>query len=276
MSTSESASEATGFPISQQQRYVFVAFSSVTFWTSIELVILCLATFKRYKGVYFWSLLLSSCSISVNTLGFIFFFFVRVTPYFSVTLILLGWYFMVTGHSVVLWSRLHFVLQQPTLLRAILYLIIANAICMHIPVTVLLYGAVLPSLDIQTRIRTGGFSTGYNIMERIQLVVFCLQEWLLSMIYIYETYKLLRIRPQQPTHAHKVILTQLIVINIVLLFLDIVVVVFEYAGLFWLQVVFKPVAYAVKLRLEYAILGRLVEVATTGGSNRSSWMFFFL
>ncbi|OJJ05126.1 hypothetical protein ASPVEDRAFT_893365 [Aspergillus versicolor CBS 583.65] len=235
-----------------KEEYAFTAFSAITLYNSIELIILCLATFKRYQGVYFWSLLITSCSLIVNTLGFILLFFVNVTAYVSVTIVLIGWYCMITGHSIVLWSRLHLVLHQPRVLRAILYLIITNAIIMQIPTTVLLYGAVSPAVQ-ET------FTKGYNIIERIQLVVFCLQESLLSGLYIWETAKMLYLRPQR---AHRLILLQLLAINIIILGLDIVVVVFQYTGLFSLQVVFKPVAYSIKLRLEYAILGRLVVFAT--------------
>ncbi|KAL4914513.1 hypothetical protein BDW62DRAFT_190256 [Aspergillus aurantiobrunneus] len=257
MSTIQGPSNELARPL----EFAFTAFASVTFYNSIELITLCLATFKRYHGPYFWSLLVSSCSLIVNTVGFILLFFVEVTDYLAVTVILLGWYCMVTGHSIVLWSRLHLVLYKPTVLRAILYLIIGNAVAMQIPITVLLYGAVTPDPDIREP-----FVRSYNIMERIQLVVFCLQEVLLSSIYIWETSKLLRLRPQR---AHVVILTQLLAINIVILALDIIVVLFQYTGLFELQVVFKPVSYSVKLRLEYAILGRLVEVSR-GGPGSSS------
>lgn len=246
--------------LSRQEEYAFTAFSAITLYNSIELIILCLATFKRYQGVYFWSLLITSCSLIVNTLGFILLFFVNVTAYVSVTIVLIGWYCMITGHSIVLWSRLHLVLHQPRVLRAILYLIITNAIVMQIPTTVLLYGAVSPAVQ-ET------FTKGYNIIERIQLVVFCLQESLLSGLYIWETAKMLYLRPQR---AHRLILLQLLAINIVILGLDIVVVVFQYSGLFSLQVVFKPVAYSIKLRLEYAILGRLVVFATGAQGSMSS------
>ncbi|KAL4767532.1 hypothetical protein BDW60DRAFT_199867 [Aspergillus nidulans var. acristatus] len=250
--------------ITLPEEFAFTAFASITLYNSIELIILCLASFKRYQGLYFWSLLITSCSLIINYLGFVLLFFTSITPFISVTFVLIGWYSMVTGHSMVLWSRLHLVLHNPGILRAILYLIIANMIFMQIPVTVLLYGAVGPRSP--TRM---AFVRGYSIMERIQLVVFCVQECLLSAIYIWETTKLLRLRPQR---AHRVILTQLLAINIVILILDIIVVVFQYAGLFALQVVFKPVAYSIKLRLEFAILGRLVEVASgesTGSSVRT-------
>ncbi|KAL4744940.1 hypothetical protein BDW72DRAFT_211899 [Aspergillus terricola var. indicus] len=250
--------------ISLPEEFAFTAFASITLYNSIELIILCLASFKRYQGLYFWSLLVSSCSLIINCLGFVLLFFTSVTPFLAVTFVLIGWYFMVTGHSMVLWSRLHLVLHNQGILRAILYLIIANMIFMQIPVTVLLYGAVGPRSP--TRM---AFVRGYSVMERIQLVVFCVQECLLSAIYIWETAKLLRLRPQR---AHRVILTQLLAINVIVLVLDIVVVVFQYSGLFVLQALFKPVAYSIKLRLEFAILGRLVEVASgesTGSSVRT-------
>ncbi|KAF5855251.1 hypothetical protein ETB97_009565 [Aspergillus alliaceus] len=255
MQATQTASEATGFVITRSQQFLFTAFASVTLFISIELIILCFATFKRYQGAYFWSLLVSSCGLLINCLGFILFFFVTISVYISVTVILMGWYCMVTGHSIVLWSRLHLVLHRPSLLRLILYLIVTNAICLQIPITVFLYGAVTPSSP-------SSFVKGYNIMERIQLVGFCLQEFLLSGIYIWETSRLLRLRPQ--CSAHRITLTQLLLINVVILLLDAAVVAFEYAGLFSLQVFFKPVACGLKLRLEYAILGGLIQFVTSG------------
>ncbi|KAL4963003.1 uncharacterized protein BDV14DRAFT_177364 [Aspergillus stella-maris] len=252
-------SESPSQNLSEALQYAFTAFAAITVYNSIELLVLTLATFKRYQGLYFWSLLVSSCSLIVNTLGFVLFFFVPISNYICVTVIIIGWCCMVTGHSLVLWSRLHLVLQNRKLLRGVLYLIIVDGVVLHTSVTVLLYGAVSQAGDL-----TRAFSTGYNIMERIQLIIFCLQESLLSGIYIWETSKLLRLRPQR---AHMVILTQLIVINVIILILDVIVVVFQYAGLFALQVVFKPVAYSIKLRLEYAILGRLIVVATGGEAS---------
>ncbi|GES65842.1 integral membrane protein [Aspergillus terreus] len=255
MTGPQTASEATGFIVSQPQKFVLTAFSGIALFIAIEVIILCFVTFKRYRGAYFWSLLVASCGLIVNCIGFIIFFFVAASPYVSVTLILIGWYCMVTGHSIVLWSRLHLVFRRPKYLRLILALIVTNAICLHVPITVLLYGAVTPTSP-------PSFERGYDIMERIQLIGFCLQEFLLSGIYIWQTSKLLRLRPQGA--PYRVVLTRLLVINVVILALDATVVILEYAGLFSLQVFFKPLAYGLKLRLEYAILGSLIQLVTSG------------
>ncbi|PYH43470.1 uncharacterized protein BP01DRAFT_99268 [Aspergillus saccharolyticus JOP 1030-1] len=250
----ESHKQGSGFsaviPGDTVQKYVISAFAAITWYNAIELVVLCLTTFQRYRGCYFWSLLITSFSLIPHVLGYTLFLFTPfVSRYISVTLIVLTWYCMVTGHSLVLWSRLHLVLQHPKLLHWILGLIILDAVLFHVPTTVLLYGALT---------KAPAWQAGYNAMERIQLIAFCVQEAFLSGIYVYETIRMLRLRPERPRHL---ILTQLLIINIAILILDLAVVAIEYAGYYALQVMFKPVAYSIKLKLEYAILGRLVQIA---------------
>ncbi|RHZ45713.1 uncharacterized protein CDV56_104216 [Aspergillus thermomutatus] len=245
--------------IDQTQKYIFSAFGAVVWYNAIELIVLCLTTFKRYHGCYFWSLLLASISLIPHVLGFFFFFFLptAVSPYVAVSLIVPSWYVMVTGHSLVLWSRLHLVLLKPKILRALLAMIIVDAIVLHVPITVLLFGAVSA--------HPARFTAGYAVMERIQLIGFALQECIISSFYVVETIKMLRLRQEA---RHRRILTQLLAINIVILVLDVAVVGTEYAGYYAVQVMFKPVAYSIKLKLEYAILGRLIEVAKGECSER--------
>lgn len=233
---------------------VLAAFAAVAWYNSIELVVLCFVSFKRRRGCYFWSLLISSIGIIPLCLGYVLLFFpTGVTPYVCVTLIILGWCAMVTGQSVVLWSRLHLVLQNTKVLWGVLWMIIIDAFLFHVPTTVLLYGAVAEP--------DSNWLDGYNVMERIQLVGFCIQELIISGIYVWETTTLLRLRPHGRPQG---ILNQLLVINIIILVLDVAVVVIEFVGYYSVQVMFKPVAYSIKLKLEYAILGKLVAIARGG------------
>lgn len=240
------------------QTHVLSAFAGIIWYNAIELVILCFVTFKRYRGCYFWSLLLASASLIPHAMGYLFFLYpLGISHYAAVTLILFPWCVMVTGQSLVLWSRLHLVLQCPKILRGVLIMIIVDAIIFHTPVFVLMYGMVSSNSHL--------FDRGYDIMERVQLVGFCVQELVLSGIYVWETAKMLRLRPAK---RHERILIQLLVINVFILILDFAVVATEYAGYYAAQVMFKPVAYSIKLKLEYAILGKLVEIAK--GGDRSS------
>ncbi|KAL4988181.1 hypothetical protein BDW68DRAFT_159591 [Aspergillus falconensis] len=244
---------------------VLASFATLIYYNAVELMVLCLATFKRRGSFYFWCLVIASTSLIPNTSGYILLFFrPDVSRFAAITLVVIGWYGTVTGHSLVLWSRLNFVVHNTRLLNGLLVLIIVDAILLHIPTTVLLYGTISPDESIA---RT--FSVGYGISERIQLVGFCIQEAILSGIYVWETAKLLRLRPESRHHR---ILAQLLVMNIVVLIIDFVVVIVEYAGFYAVQVMFKPVAYSIKLKLEYAVLGRLVQIAQ-GGSSAASGPF---
>ncbi|KAE8159770.1 hypothetical protein BDV40DRAFT_314391 [Aspergillus tamarii] len=258
MSSAQSpVTQYTGHELDQPQKYVIASFAAIVLYNSIELIALCLTTFKRYRGWYFWSLFIASCSLIPHGLGFIFFIYpLGVNAYVSVTLIIISWYCMVTGHSLILWSRLHLVVQARKLLRFLLIMILIDAVVFHVPTTALLYGSLSSN---GTR-----FANGYKVMEHIQLIGFAVQECVISSIYIWETSKLLRLRPDR---LHYTILTQLLGINIIILILDVAVVGIEYAGLYALQVMFKPVAYSVKFKLEYAILGKLIQIARVSLSS---------
>ncbi|KAJ5178711.1 hypothetical protein N7492_001921 [Penicillium capsulatum] len=256
MSTA-SASEVTSAVINKHaygdpvQTHLFAAFAAIAWYNAIELVVLCFVSFKRRRGCYFWSLLLSSTSIIPHCIGYVLLFFTDTNRYVCVSLIAFSWYFMVTGQSVVLWSRLHLVLQNTKVLWGILCMIIVDFFLFQVPNTVFLFGTVSVS-------GPSTYSAGYNIFERIQLVAYLLQEVIISTTYVVETVRLLRLRPQGRPSG---ILRQLLTINILILLLDIAVVAIEFVGFYSVQVMFKPVAYSVKLKLEYAILGKLVALA---------------
>lgn len=239
-----------GSVIGLARKYLFAAFAAIAFYNAIELVVLCLVSFKRRRGCYFWSLLVASASVVPYTLGFVLLFFpTGVSIFVCMTLITVFWCGMVTGQSLVLWSRLHLLLQNRKLLLGLLWMIIIDAVLLHVPTIVLVYGVLATFSDI--------FIDAYNIMEHIQVAWFCVQELIISAIYVWETVKLLRLRPQGLRYR---ILRQLLAINIFILILDVAVVGIEYAGFYGLQVTLKPAVYSIKLKLEFAILGRLVAI----------------
>jgi len=159
---------------------------------------------------------------------------------------------MITGQSLVLWSRLHLILsgaRGDRILKWTKWMIICNAICLHIPTTVLTYGA-------NSDTSTVTFEGGYNIMEKIQMAGFFIQEVVLSSIYIVETCKILRTSLQ--THTRRVMI-QLVAINIAIILMDLGLLGLEAASLYILETLVKGVVYSIKLKLEFAILGKLVK-----------------
>src|SRR5438552_3122508 len=84
-----------------------VAMSAIGFYNVLELLLLIFATFKRYRGLYFWSMTVATLGCLVHGLGFVLKFYDLIhQSYVSVAIITVGWYAMVTGQSIVLYSRL--------------------------------------------------------------------------------------------------------------------------------------------------------------------------
>lgn len=231
---------------------IVACFIAISWYNSIELIVLCFNTFKRYHGCYFWSLLIASTSIIPFALGYLFMIFHFGVIYATVATEMVGWYGMVVGQSMVLWSRLHLVVQAQWVLQGTLAMIIVLAILFLIPGTVFEFGAHSSYAD--------KFATGFNIVERIQLVGFSVQEIILSAIYSWEAVWLLKMRPRD---HYKSILVQLLVINLIMVCMDAAIIGSQYAGFFTIHVTLKAMVYSIKLKMEYTILGKLVHVSST-------------
>ena len=226
------------------------SFIALAWYNAFELNILILVTFKKYGGLYFWSLLVSSWGVVFYGLGFLFKFFQIIqNDFVNVAFITIGWWAMVTGQSFVLYSRLHLIVLHEKLLRRILWMIIVDAIILHIPTTVLTFGSNA-STD------TAQFVHGYNVMEKIQMTGFCIQEFIISGIYLWECVKYLRTDEQ--VKSRKTIY-ELFYINMLIIMMDLSLLGLEYANLYILEIIIKGAVYSVKLKLEFAILGKLVQ-----------------
>lgn len=227
--------------------------AAVAWYNALELIVLVFVTFREYHGLYFWSLLISaSVGLVPYSLGFLLKFFEIWSAWLSASLITVGWYCMVTGQSVVLYSRLHLVMRNRRVLRRVLIMICVNVLILHIPTTVLTYGSnIAPKENQQPYMR------GYNAMEKIQMTGFCIQEFIISGLYIWETTKLLRLDPDRSKHK---IMYQLIIINLIIIFMDLGLLIIEYIELYIMETMIKGVVYSIKLKLEFAVLGKLVRL----------------
>lgn len=202
---------------------------------------------------------------------------------------------MITGQAVVLWSRLHLIVsgqRGDRILQWTKYMIITNVLILHVPTSIMAAGA-------QGTIRTTTFARGYNIIEKVmdacshnqsiiscrarkkkrgaalllmllhqvQMVGFFLQETILSSIYITETVHLLRSSSQAGGRQQRRTMQQLIAINVTIISMDLVLLGVEAASLYILQILLKGLVYSIKLKLEFAILTRLVSIVPDGSTG---------
>jgi hypothetical protein len=238
-------------------------FIAISFYNVAELIYIIFATFKKRGGLYFWSFLVSTCGIALYGVGFLMKDLnLSSQSILYVTLIVIGWPAMVTGQSIVLYSRLHLVLRNPARLRLVLIMIIFNAIICHIPIIVMVYGA---NLNNPTP-----FLLPYSIYEKVQVTIFFLQESIISSLYIGQTVKFLRPEGNIRGKSSREVLTHLMYVNAIIVFLDLTILGLEYSGLYDIQTAYKGLVYSVKLKLEFSILNRLVDLTKNGKMTSQS------
>ncbi|KAL9114327.1 MAG: hypothetical protein Q9227_001749 [Pyrenula ochraceoflavens] len=243
---------------------IICIFIGLAFYNTIELTLLIFMTFRHYSGLYFWSLLIASWGVIPYNLGFLIKFFNIGIPkdsgengvtWVAVILITAGWWPMVTGQSVVLWSRLHILNRNEKLLRTLLWMIVIDAIILHIPTTVLTFGS-----NALSNPNLPNFVRGYNVMEKIQMTLFTVQETLISAVYVRETLKFLRLSLHDGARRT---MFQLLSINVLIIIMDLGLLGCEYANLYIIETTLKGVVYSIKFKLEFAVLGKLVSFVTS-------------
>ncbi|KAJ5903444.1 hypothetical protein N7504_005827 [Penicillium tannophilum] len=237
--------------VSRAIAMVIAALFALACYNVVEILISLFTTFRRRRGLYFWSMLVCTLGVLVHAIsGFLRYF--AIAPNFPMSiLICIGWYAMVTGQSVILYSRLHLVSTHHEYFRYVLWMIIINACILHIPTTVLFLGS---------NHGVDSFITPFNIYERVQLTGFSLQETIISALYIWETVTGLRpILLLKGPRGQRVI-TNLIIVNAVAILLDASLLALEYSDYFDIQTSYKPLVYSIKLKMEFTVLNSLVAV----------------
>lgn len=162
----------------------------------------------------------------------------------------IGWTATVTGQSLVLYSRLGLLVHNTALLKGVKWMIIVDAVVLHTSVTVVQFGrgyATPPE----------NFNSALFYLEKIQMTAFCVQEFILSGIYLWKTIELLKIVSKKGTRR---VMIELFIINVIIVLMDIGLLILEYDGLRTMERTWKGLAYSIKLKLEFVILGKLVEI----------------
>jgi hypothetical protein len=182
---------------------------------------------------------------------------------------------LVTGQSLVLYSRLHVVLGQANqkILASVKYMIIINALVFHVSTIVVLFGAYYATQQT-------AFADAYKYIEKIQMTGFTLQELILSGLYVWKTLDIIRATSTASTvdavmrkRRTARIMWQLFSINVLIVVMDVALLVIEYQDRHVFQQALKGVIYSVKLKMEFAILSKLVALTSRDGGSGSNATF---
>ncbi|KAL8827149.1 MAG: hypothetical protein Q9170_007127 [Blastenia crenularia] len=246
MSTQDGVATGT-LPYDPIQYTILSACTAVAWIFSVELILAVVFSIRRRSNnVYFWCILVASVGCIVHALGFILKFLVGPSWVVDMIFVGIGWVAMVSGQSFVLWSRLNLVVRSKRILHGVLAAIIIDGIALHTPTLVFIYGANSPS---------GRWIPQFNTMERVQLLGFSIQEFAIGGIYIFATAKLLKAVYYTGTRKAMI---QLLIINCICLSMDLILIGLEFSSYYVAEASVKPLIYAIKLKLEYAVYSQLV------------------
>jgi len=246
---------------------IVICFLALAVWNAIEVFISIFRRFRRYRGVYFYSLIAASVGIPIHAIGyFLRFYDVSRSVPLQTILTCGGGMLMITGQSIVLWSRLHLI-SPGKKDRWLLYMILTACVVVQGGATVLSTGAAMDRA-------TPTFLDIYEKWELFQVTWFAFQECLISGIYIYRTLGLMRSSSAFRSADTKRLFIHLMAVNVLIIAFDMTVVSFQFANLFYLQTSWKNFAYAVKLKLEFGILQQLVDFTQAGFATNSGQRAF--
>ncbi|KAJ5129998.1 uncharacterized protein N7515_006037 [Penicillium bovifimosum] len=228
-----------------------VAMFSIGAWNSIEVIIGVFERFRKYRGLYFWSMQIAAWGILLHAIPAQI-RYLQTAPNLPMSIpFIIGWICMVSGQALVLYSRLHLVVQDVRHIRWVLWMIITNFLILHVPMTVLFY-----HLDHQTCRKPAA------TFDRIQVSGFAIQDTVICAIYVREALRALKPVFESRDPQGRRIIYQLIFVNLFGILLDALVIIAE-LKMHYIAVSFKTVAYSVKLKLEFHVLTQLQELTRT-------------
>ncbi|KAI0881976.1 uncharacterized protein GGS22DRAFT_171257 [Annulohypoxylon maeteangense] len=242
---------------------IIAVFTALPIWTTVELTFWVFYTFERWRGAYFYSVLGTTWGVTIHAIGFVLKFCVpEVNWVLSTVLSEIGWVAEVCGFSLVLWSRLHLVIPGHTkLLRYVLAMIIIDEILIGVPTIVFQF--LVSGPDTHSK-----YVPHMEIMERVQIMWFSVQETIISVIYVWGTMQLLKLSLNSKA---KTTLAFLIIVQVLVVLADVLVTVLDYLGYYTLKAVLHSFVYAFKLQVEFVVLNEFKHIAKGGitGGNGS-------
>ncbi|RYC65894.1 hypothetical protein CHU98_g301 [Xylaria longipes] len=211
----------------------------IAVYNSFEVYISIFRTFRRRRGLYFWSAIVANTGIPVNSLFVLLRYFNIASAGPMAAMMVVGWLTMVNGQPLMLYSRLHLVMDDPKHLRWLLWMIIVPFVLLQIPTGVLF---IFISFRYNSRNPT---INAFDVMEITQLVTLALQEGL-------------KVRK---------VLRELIWLFVLVAALDVSLIIIQFLDLYYIQTTYKPVVYSIKLKVEIFVLNNLITLVSQQGCS---------
>ncbi|KAH7378372.1 hypothetical protein DE146DRAFT_318321 [Phaeosphaeria sp. MPI-PUGE-AT-0046c] len=244
-----------------------VAMGSIAIWSMVPLVIRLLTTMKRRSGLYFYAILITSCGISTRQFGILTLWLIPGCPWVLRRLLVeVGTIAMVSGFSVVLYSRLGLICTNLRVRRAILIMIICNGFIWH-TVSIVSNGGIRYLKNRRMKSQLAHWERVHAPLDKTQFVMFSAQEIIISSLYVRAAYHYLQSKFNAQKSKTRSTMCLLLLAQIVIISLDITIIALNLAGFAKLKVIIHSFIYSIKLELEFVVLNQLIDLSKMGISG---------
>ncbi|KAH9876401.1 hypothetical protein J1614_003532 [Plenodomus biglobosus] len=245
--------------------FVLLVSSAIALHSTLPLTLRLFTTLRHRTGLYSHAVLITSWGLSLRQLGILTSFLPRRNLWIPrLILVHIGWPMMVTGFSLVLYSRLNIICQNQRIRRGVLVMIVSNAVVWHTALTI--------TSAEKARGRNAGNVGRLPVwkmldfyLERFQIVAFNSQESIISAFYMVHSYRYMKsgFATKDKKRRDMVVL---VLVQIVIIAFDVAMVAIDFKGLLQLKLFIHSAVYSVKLELEFVILNQLVEMSQLGSA----------
>jgi hypothetical protein len=231
---------------------------TIAVWLAIDLIFQLHVTFRRWGGMYYWTVLCTSIGIGIHAGMLIVKAFNHLTKgeEIAVTIILkIGDIMNQTGFSLVLYSRLNLVLRtstNPRYLRWILMFILVGSFLVNTPLLIF-------NIGVKVALPNGKEWFARNmIAERVLVLWFTIQEVALSTLYTWTTASLIKSTrlKHQSAKTRRNLLLFMIAAQLTTFLADVSMVVLIFTSLSY-KMYLHPFFFGIKLKVEFMALNQL-------------------
>ncbi|KAE8349616.1 hypothetical protein BDV28DRAFT_151727 [Aspergillus coremiiformis] len=233
---------------------IVVPLLAVALYNALELFYWIFSFFRRYRGCYFWSLTVATCGIIIFVTAVVLEISGNGPPPLARIAFPLGVFSMATGSVMVLYARMHLVTEGRTP-QYVLYFIISTACGLHLPLCLMYL-----IKGFTTRRDVDYFSHKY---EHVVIICSCARELLISGIYLWVAFRNLKPILDAKGREGRRVVRELIIVYIIVLLSDAALVAIDQTRHSAIKSGYAPVATSVKLKLEFAVLNKLINLVQT-------------
>lgn len=238
-----------------------IALLSIALWLSLDLIFQVHVTFRRWGGMYYWTVLGTSIGVGLHATSITIkaFTFLTIAQDIGTTVLAkTGDVLTQTGFSLVLYSRLNLIncTRTRSYLKWILVTILVSSFLVHTPMVVFTFAL---------NTRTPGWSAHVQVAEKFVVLWFTIQEFALSTIYTYSTARVIKDLPassscnalrHQSKKTRRNLLLFMVFAQIVTFTFDMTLVLLIMFEPIY-KAAFMPALYGIKLKVEFMALNQL-------------------